>query len=423
MKPFKQYVLENGLRVVLVPQKNSLAATILVLVNTGSFHETKKINGLAHIIEHLCFKGTKKRPSFLEVTQALESLGAIHNAFTTEEVTGYFAKVGATNVLAALEIVADLYVNPLFPEKELEKEKPIVIEEIKMRYEDAPMNRAQFLLYELMYGDQPAGWPVAGTKESVQGATIAAIQQYRDQHYTASNTVVVVSGAFSEQQVKRDIKKLFSTIKKGTPAQKISVQESQQAPQSKVFYKETGQTSLVIGFRAFSMFDERRHVLRVLTKVLGGSMSSRLFVRIREELGAAYDVGADAELFTSHGIWEVYAGVDHDKLAIVIQSILKELKRMTQELVPAEELERVKNYMIGRVLLGLETSDALGEFYGEQALLRKDITMPQEIIQRIKRVTAKEIQVLAKELFKNSGLNCAVVGPLKELPTGVTLKI
>ncbi len=211
MKDFKKYILPNGLRVVLVSQPKSLASTALVLVEAGSKYETKKINGVSHFLEHLCFKGTKKRPTSFDITSELEALGAVSNAFTGHEATGYFAKVRKEKLGEALDIIADLYANPVFDAKEIEKEKGVVIEELNM-YEDMPMRKVADLFTELMYGDQPAGWDIGGTKEVIRSLSREDIVDYRSRHYVAQATIVVVAGSFDGKKVLADIKKLFGSI-------------------------------------------------------------------------------------------------------------------------------------------------------------------------------------------------------------------
>src|SRR3989344_322205 len=273
---FKKYILPSGLRVVLVPQPQSLAATVLVLVEAGSNYETKEISGISHFLEHLCFKGTKKRPTALVLTSELETLGAVYNAFTGNEVTGYYAKVGAEKIESALDIISDLYQNPVFDEKEMEKEKGVVIEEINL-YEDMPMRKVQELFTGLLYGDQPAGWPIGGNKEIIRSLTKSQVTKYRGSHYVAKATVVAVAGNFDEKKIVKQINTLFAGVRPDKKFSKKPVREIQKAPRQLVHYKESDQSHLVMGFRAFDRFDKRKYALEVFADVLGGGMSSRLF--------------------------------------------------------------------------------------------------------------------------------------------------
>lgn len=413
--PYEKIILKNGLRVVLVPQESGLAATILVLVEAGSKYETKNINGVSHFLEHMCFKGTTKRPQAIDIAGELDGMGASYNAFTSQEWTGYYAKVQSSDIHRAMDLIADMYLDPLLDKGEIEKEKGVVIEEIHM-YEDLPPRRVHDFFTQLLYGDQPAGWDIAGSAEVVKTLTREAIVDYRSKHYVAGATTVIVAGGFNRDAVLRDIERLFLAIK-STPNQlKAAIHEEQKEPAIFVKEKKSDQTHLVLGFRAFSLFDKRRYILEVLTDILGGGMSSRLFQKVREELGAAYYIGADADLLTDHGYLAVSAGVHHEKFIPVVDAIIKECARLKNELVDEKTLGRAKEHLSGSLILKLETSDELAVFYGGQEILERSMETPQEILQKIQSVTTQEIQSVASELFTNDRLNLAVIGPLKESP-------
>lgn len=411
---FKKHILKNGLRVILCPMPKSLATTFLVLVEAGSKYETKEINGVSHFLEHMCFKGTKKRPSALVISSELESLGAAYNAFTGHEYTGYYAKVGIDKIDSALDIISDMYLNPLFDEKEIEKEKGVIVEEINM-YEDLPRKKVSEVFMKLLYGDQPAGWDIAGPKETVLAINKKNIIDYRTNHYVPGATTVVVSGAFGEKEILKKLSKIFGGISKGKAMGKKKVEESQTKPKAALHSKQLDQTHLILGFRAFDMFDKRRYVLDVLCDILGGGMSSRLFQKIREEMGAAYYVGCGNSLLTDHGLVSVAVGVDNKRANEVIKAILEEIKKIKNIPVSKEELQKTKNHITGRLMIGLETSDAVAEFYGEQELFKEKIITPEQVVKKIKTVKASEIQALAKDIFQNNKLNLAVVGPFKDV--------
>ncbi|OGY63918.1 MAG: hypothetical protein A3I89_00450 [Candidatus Harrisonbacteria bacterium RIFCSPLOWO2_02_FULL_41_11] len=413
MKNFKKYVLSNGLRVIFVPQPHSLATTVLVLVEAGSKYETKKINGVSHFLEHLCFKGTKNRPTALMISSELESVGAVFNALTYQEMTGYYAKARTEKLPQILDIVSDLYVNPVFDGKEMEKEKGVVIEELNM-YEDMPMRKVGDIFMELVYGDQPAGWNIGGTKEIIRSLKREDVVDYRSRHYVAKATTVVVAGALDEKKTLAEIKKNFSGIPEAKKFFKIKINDFQKKPALLVKYKESDQTHIIVGFRAFSMYDQRRYALEVLGDILGGGMSSRLFQRVREQLGAAYYVKAGADLLTDHGIFAVSAGLDNSRAEQVIKAILDELKKMAAESVGEAELQKSKNHLSGQLMIGLEGSDELASFYGNQEIFRQKIITPKELAKRIEAVTASEIWKVAKDLIKNQHLNLALIGPFKD---------
>ncbi len=409
----KKLTLKNGLRVLLAPQPSNLAATVLVLVEAGSEYETKKTNGLSHFLEHMCFKGTMKRPQPGTIAQELDSLGAEYNAFTGQEYTGYWAKAQKQSLPKVLDLVSDFYLNPIFNLEEIEKERGVIIQEINM-YEDTPMRRVQEYFSSLLYGDQPAGWDIGGRKEIIKKLQRDDFIRYRSTHYRAGSTVVVVSGSFDEAAMIKKIEALFGDLEPGHKPQKPKTKEYQSRPQAVVKFKKSDQTHIVIGTRAFTVFDRRRHAIELLANVLGGGMSSRLFRRVREELGAAYYVRATPELSLDHGYLAVSAGVDHQKLEKVIAVILEEFKRLRHEHVGADELQKAKDHMIGNLILSLETSDELAGFYGGQEIITRKIVEPEKIIKKIQAITAPEIPAVARSLFLNPKLNLAILGPYKK---------
>ncbi len=413
MANYNKTILKNGLRIITIPQKDALATTFLVLVEAGSKYETKEINGLSHFLEHMCFKGTLKRPRAIDISTELDALGAQYNAFTSQEYTGYYAKVESHKLDKALDVVTDIYMNPVFDTNEIEKEKGVIIEELNM-YEDLPMRKVHEIFGSLLYGDQPAGWEVGGTKEVIRSLNKDNFLKYRGQHYLAKSTLIVVAGAFDEKDIISKIENGFSYIQDSEKGKKLPVIESQIKPQLVVKYKEVDQTHVVVGCRAFSLRDPRRYILDVLADVLGGGMSSRLFQKVRDELGAAYYVRAETDLLTDHGHLAVSSGVDHSKLDKVIEAILGEMKKMATDLVQSDELQKAKNHLIGKIILGLESSDELASFYGGQEILGEEIVTPTDLIKKIEEVKAEEILALAKDIFQNSKLNLALIGPLKD---------
>jgi predicted Zn-dependent peptidase len=412
MKSARKIILKNGLRIMLVPQPANLAATVLILVQAGSEYESKKQNGVSHFLEHLMFKGTTDRPEPGMIAHELTALGAQFNAFTGAEYTGYYAKAQAEKLPKILEIVSDLYLNPLFDGAEIEKERGVIIQEINMYEDDLPA-RAQRDFARLVYGDQPAGWDVGGERPIINALARADFMAYRDQRYVMSGTIVVVAGKFSEKATVAQIKKYFGTLPRRAAPAKAKTMEKQSSPKIALHFKESDQAHLVLGFRAFDMFDERRYALRVLADLLGGGMSSRLFTHIREKMGAAYYVWAAADLSLDHGLLSVSAGVDRTKIEPVIRAIIEECRMLRDVAVPEKELQKTKDHMIGGLVLGLETSDDLASFYGSQEVLTGAITPPAVLAERIKKVTARDVRRVAKAILKDKGLNLAVVGPYK----------
>lgn len=409
----KKTILKNGLRVITVPMKDNPTVTVLVLVETGSKYETKAKNGISHFLEHMCFKGTTKRPTAHLIATELDGLGSQYNAFTAQEYTGYYAKSAAKHFKKIFDVVSDVYLNSTFPEAEMEKEKGVIVEEINM-YEDMPHRHVHDIFMSLMYGDQPAGWNIAGTRENVRAMTRNDFLKYHKAHYVPKATTVVVAGKVSEKEMLAEARRVFGNLTSTKKDKKVAVIEKQTKPAVRIEHKETDQTHLVIGVRAFDTYDKRNPALHVLAGILGGGMSSRLFVKLREEMGAAYYVRANAENYTDSGIFDISAGVTNARVHEVISEILKECKRLVDEPVSREELEKVKECLAGNMKLELESSDAWTSYFGGQEILRKKIKTPEEAEAEIRKVTAKAVQNLAKELFQNKGLSLALIGPFKD---------
>jgi predicted Zn-dependent peptidase len=411
---FTKTTLKNGLRIITVPMKDNATVTVMSLVEAGSNYETKDKNGISHFLEHMCFKGTEKRPSSSIINIELDSLGSQSNAFTGNEYTGYWAKAHYSKTEKLLDIVSDIYLNSKFPEGELEKEKGVIIEEINM-YEDLPRAKVGEIFEELLYGDQPAGRPIIGPKENIRKMTREDFVKYHKDHYVAKATTVVVAGKINEKKIIAEIKKLFDKVSSGKKGKIEKVVEIQKKPQVKLFFKETDQTHLIIGFRAFDRYDKRNTALSLLSIVLGGGMSSRLFQKMREELGICYYVRSMKSMYTTHGTFSVCAGVSNTRVKEAIEGIMEEFKNISKELIPETELRKAKDYLVGTMYLGLESSDSLADFYGFQELLHdKKIQTPEDLVLKIEKITAKEIQKLAIEILKNEGLNLAMVGPFKD---------
>jgi predicted Zn-dependent peptidase len=289
----------------------------------------------------------------------------------------------------------------------------VIIQEINMYEDDLPA-RAQKIFTSLVYGDQPAGWDVAGEKSIINTLARADFMAYRNQRYVMPGTVVVVAGKFSDVEVMAQIKKCFSSLKRRPVIKKKKTIEKQSAPRLELHFKESDQAHLVLGFRAFDAFDERRYAVRILADILGGGMSSRLFMHIRERLGAAYYIGAGTDLGLDHGLLSISAGVDRAKVEVVLRAILEESRLLRDEMVPEKELQKSKDHMIGNMILGLETSDDLASFYGGQEMLTGGVLSPEKVIDRIKKVTARDVQSVAKAIIKDDRLNLAIVGPFKD---------
>lgn len=409
---FTKKVLNNGLKIVTVPMKDNPTVTVLMLVETGSKYETKELNGISHFLEHMCFKGTVKRPKAIDISKELDAIGSQYNAFTAQEYTGYYAKADAKHFKKIFDVVSDVYLNSIFSEEEIKKEKGVIIEEINM-YEDLPPRHVQDMIMGLLYGDQPAGWNIAGEKKNILNMKRDDFVKYHGEHYVPSATTLVVAGKITEKQVMAEAKKIFGHIKKQKKSQKVKVSEKQEKPKVLLKFKETDQTHFVLATRTFDLFNKKNVVLSVLAGVLGGGMSARLFQKLREEMGVCYYVRAYGDAYTDHGFFQISAGVDNKRLDEVLKAVLEECKKLVTEKVSKEELEKVKECLIGNMKLSLESSDDIANFYGGQELLRKKIESSEQKAKEIRKVTPTQIQNLAKEIFKNEKLNLALIGPFK----------
>ncbi len=406
---FNKKILSNGLRLITVPMSDNPSVTVLVMVEAGSKYETKEINGLSHFLEHMVFKGTVRRPKASDISRELDSIGAQYNAFTSQEYTGYYAKAAAKHLNKIIDVVSDMYLNPIFDPAEIEKEKGVIIEELRM-YNDLPQQHVQDVLAELMHGDQPAGWSVIGTEQTIRSFTREDFIKYRKANYVSGATTVIVSGSFDEAKTIIEIEKVFAPCANDTKATKLNVKESQTEPAIKIQFKETDQTHLVIAVRTFPVLDKRISAMQVLASVLGGGMSSRLFSKMRDQLGICYYIRTSHNPNTDHGDLTISAGVDNSRVEEGIKGIIEECERLKTELVGEVELQKVKDYISGNTLLELETSDARAEFGGYQEILKHKIDLPDELIKKINAVTALEVQAMAKEVFVNSSLNLALIG-------------
>lgn len=405
----KKTNLRSGLRVLTFPQENSESLTALVLVGTGSKNETREQNGISHFLEHMFFKGTTKKPTPIAVAEVLDRVGGAYNAFTGEDYTGYYAKVDARHFELALDWVADIFLASLLPAEEIEKEKGVVVEELHMR-NDSPMSRVQILWRQLLYGDQPAGWNIVGTKESITGLTRQSLVAYMNSQYVASNTVVCLAGNLpkdAEEQVAEKFKSITATDFR----HKVSVIEKQTEPGVLTEDRKTDQVHLCLGVRALPLSDPRRYAQEILATVLGGMMSSRMFTEVREKRGLAYYVSTDSEADPDTGFVVTAAGVKKENVEDVVKIILEEYRKIATEQIPAEEFQKAKDNLKGKLALSLESSDAKASFYGMQELLEHETCVLEQVYDRINAVTQDDVLRLAKDIFKPAKLNCALVGP------------
>lgn len=408
----KRTVLKNGLRVVAVPMKGNPTATVLVLVEAGSHYENKENNGISHFLEHMCFKGTSNRPSPAAIAHELDGLGATSNAFTSYEYTGYYAKARSGNVEKIFDVIADLYLHPTVPADELEKEKGVIIEEINM-YKDLPMREVGHLLDKVMYGEQAAGRKILGTKENIRAMQREEFLRYRTKHYVPEATTVVVAGGVDAAKALTMAKKYFGGLQRAKKPRKPAVRDTQGSAQAGTEHKKSSQCHFQLGFRSVPVGHKDEPAIEVLATVLGRGMSSRLFRKLREEMGVCYYVRAGVDHNSDHGKVIISSGVDNKRAELVLKTIMGELKAIKESRVPADELLKAKEFLMGNTLMDLESSDEAAEYFGLQEILRQKLQTPEEYLKKIKAVSAAQVQTAAKKLFTASRANLALIGPFK----------
>lgn len=411
---FKKEILSNGLRIITAPMKGTNTVTILVLCGTGSDQESRDIRGISHFLEHMFFKGTKRRPKAIEISQELDGIGSIYNAFTSHEITGYFVKAEKAHLGKTLDVLSDIYKNSLLDADEIEREKQVVIEELH-RDLDTPENHIWWIWERLLYGDQPAGWDTIGLEETIRSFSQQQFRDYFDHQYTSANTAVVVAGNIDEGSIVGEVKSHFEDIRTGAPIrQKPTLEKEGATPEVYLEYKKSDQTHMVIGFRGYDGLHTSKYAGEVLGAILGSGMSSRMFVRIRERLGLAYHVSSAHESYSNRGFLITYAGVDHRNAEKTIRAALDEYRKIRDEGVPAEELRRVKDHIRGRTSIALESSNAVASFVGQEEMMSGKPLTVDEVFDKIEAVTVEDISRAAGEIISKDRLNLALIGPFED---------
>ncbi len=404
--------LSNRLQVLTVPMKERESAAVAIWVRVGGRFEPKRLSGISHFLEHMLFKGTRRRTS-QQIKREVEGVGGALNAFTGEEATCYFAKLLAGHFPTAFDVLSDMVKEASLETKELERERTVILEEIKM-YRDQPAQFVQELMGELLWPNQPLGRCLAGTPESIAGLRRKEMAEYKERYYQPQNILVSVSGAVSHEAVEELSEKYFSSEEPGEHSRFERANVKQRKSRFRFVEKETEQTHLVIGFHGVSKEDPRRFPLGILNVILGGNMSSRLFEEVREKRGLAYEIRSGVGHYQDTGSVSISAGVENRKARTAIQVILRELGKVAKKPVSKDELRRAKEYFMAQFLMGLEdTLDHL-LWVGEKLLYGETVLTRQEIAREIEKVTREEVEHVAKETFQTGRANLTLIGPLKE---------
>jgi predicted Zn-dependent peptidase len=409
---YTKSVLDNGLRVITSTMPHGHSVSIAALVGTGSCYETKEQAGVSHFAEHLFFKGTQRRPTSREITEAIEGVGGIINGGTDKEVTVYWCKVATPHFSVALDVLADLLVNSRFDSKDIEKERQVIIEEIKMNL-DIPQQRVNALIDELLWPEQPLGREVIGYKETVSSLTREQLLGYLGRRYVANNVVLSVAGNIQHEEAMAQIEPLFKRWAAGKPAVGYATSDEQTESRFRIEPKDIEQAHICVAVHGFSRSHPQRFVVDLLNTVLGGGMSSRLFLEIRERRGLAYDIHSYTEHFLNSGSFGVYAGVDPNKAETAVVAILEELSKV-RDGIPTGELTRAKELSKGRLFLRFEDSQNVALWYGSQELLLQQILDIDDVVSIVDAVTADQLREVAQNLLTDGGLSLAVTGPVRE---------
>lgn len=409
---YQETVLENGLTVVTYRMLSMSSATVGLWLRAGGRFETRKNNGVSHFLEHLLFKGTTRR-SYRQVKEAIEGVGGSLNGFTAEEATCYLAKVVSKHLSLTLDVLSDMVLNPLLKEEDIEKERMVVKEEIKM-YLDLPASFVHALFSELLWPNQPLGFMIAGRMEVIESLTREEILTYKERLYNSRNLVVAVAGNLEHKKVVEEVEKIFGHLPRCRRNCFSRAKEKQSRPEMKLKTKDTEQTHLCLGGRALPRNHPDRYVLGVLNIILGGNMSSRLFNEVREKRGLAYEIRSGLSPFHDTGAFVISAGVDNRKVAKTIQVVLNELNKVKSRPVSRKELRRARDFATGQLLLALEDTSSYMHWLGENKLCLGRVPPVEEVLEKVNRVTADDLQRIANQLFTNDNLNLALIGPFRE---------
>ena len=409
--------LDNGIRIMTVPMTSLESVTTTVWVKTGSRNEDKDINGISHFLEHMVFKGSQKRPGAKLISEAVDSIGGEFNAATNKDWTNFYIKSRPENLETAMDVLSDMVLRPILDEKEIEREKGTIVQELNM-YEDTPMIKINDVFEELIFSNSSLGWDVGGVEKTVRNIKKSDFVRYRDIHYYPENMMVSISGGVDEKRAISLATKYFGDFgaKKMSKFRHEEFKNKQKYPKLKVKNKKNEQAHFILGFTADGRNYKNKYVQAVLSTILGGGMSSRLFIEVRERRGLAYSVRNFIERYQEIGYIGTYAGVDPGKIDEAIKIILDEHYKIVnrKSKILNQELRKAKEYLKGHLALGLEDTQAVGEFFAFQELFSSKVKTPDEIYKAVDKVTIEDVYKEAKRLFVPSHLNLTIIGPYND---------
>lgn len=401
---------DNGLRLIVNKIEGLMSVSFGVMVKTGSVNETEKNNGISHFIEHTVFKGTDKRSAF-EISDHIDRIGAQINAFTSKEITCFYTKSTAEHFEESAEIVSDLFFNARFDEEELKKEKGVIIEEINMS-EDTPEDLCLDLLAESCFGNKGLGRPILGSAKNVKSFKKADVLKYMDEYYTADNVVISVAGAIDEKKAEEVAQKYFAENFKRLKAKKAYT-EKDESFLNLYKTKKIEQSHIALAYKTFSVKDERAVSLSVANAVLGGGMSSRLFQKIREEMGLCYTLYSYPSLYENDGVLEIYGGVNTDARDKAFSAILSEVKNFVVEGISDAEFSRAKEQIKSSFIMGRESTASQMLLYGKHLLFMNEVFDFNKELNEIDSLKKEQVNAVIK-LLDTEKFATATVGPMKK---------
>ena len=413
MSVFERHTLDNGLRVLTAPMPAAQSVSCFVMLAVGSRYETRESSGIAHFAEHMFFKGTELRPTARDIAGEVDAIGGEFNAFTGKEYTGYYVRCAAEHRDVALDVIVDMLRNSKFDGGEIDREKGVIIEEMNM-YFDTPRDFVDGVYEGLVYGDHPLGWDIIGRKETVQGATRDSFMDYIGHWYKPSRMVVGIGGRLGDDLVERVEELLGDLADAPTGSPLPALTSSENGTRVKVHTKASDQAHICLGVRSRPIADPDRYVLMVLSTVLGGGMSSRLFTEVRERRGLAYYVFATNHSYTDAGSLYAQAGVDIERIDDAVGTVAAELRKIAAEAVPDEELRKAKSFAKGRFALQIESPHGMIMFGLRREVLEGRAPEPDEVVAGIEAVTAEDVQRVAQDLIGDGALRLAVIGPFED---------
>lgn len=418
MPAFEQYKLSNGTRVIIAPSHDTKAVTVLAYFGVGSRYEPLELWGGSHFIEHMMFKGTEKRPMTEDLSKQLDAVGADYNAFTSKDHTAYYIKMDARHTELALDMLSDMIYKSKFDAEEFERERGVIVEELNM-YEDNPSMKVEELFEEHMFAGNSLGWRIGGPTESIKGMDLKKLIAYKKRFYAPEHMVLVLSGKVSKS-TRVLIKKYFGNEKthgvKQLTYKKFSWAAARKiSPEPvKVMHKQTDQMHMVLGFPAFNYDDPRNAALLLLHVILGGSMSSRLFIGIRERRGLCYVIRTGVTNYGDAGAFTITSGLDKSRLQEAMKAMYDELQLLLKKGVTEEEVRMAKDHLAGKMVLQFEDSARIADYYGQQKLLMKKVETPEEKFKRIMKVSVNDVNKIARQVLQFKHAKMGVIGPYKD---------